>query len=195
MTQEGPSALEEHLPLVLLSGIPATGKSTFGRWLEENYGFAHIDLESSGLDRFGLSPTWQRICRLPPPDVTPFISALQALACPVALDWGFPPPWLPLVEALHHAGVTAWWFDGDRAAARTAFIHRGTVPVSALEQQMRGIEANQSALDAFYQTRTVRAIEVDGSLTPADWLFTTIFGELPLRVVSSGSASGGPLPD
>jgi len=31
--------------LILLSGVPATGKSTFGRYLAREHGFAHYDLE------------------------------------------------------------------------------------------------------------------------------------------------------
>lgn len=130
--------------LLLLSGVPATGKSTFGRWLERNCNVAHIDLENGGLGRFALAPAWHPICRLPPPpDVTPFVSALRGLGRPVALDWGFPPVWLPLVMALHEAGIAAWWFDGDRVAARRVFMERDTVPVAALDRQVREIGKHQ----------------------------------------------------
>src|SRR5712691_7552921 len=38
----------------LISGIPASGKSTFCRWLEEKKGFLHLDVEEDGvLDRHG----------------------------------------------------------------------------------------------------------------------------------------------
>lgn len=150
-------------PLLLLSGIPATGKSSFGRWLEQEQGFVHLDYENGGLDRFGLTPAWRAICQIPPPDVTAFVSALTALQRPVAFDWGFPLPFLPLVEALHNAGIIAWWFDGDRAAARAAFVRRATVPVAALDIQMSAIGASQPLLADFYGSRVIQAISADGT--------------------------------
>jgi len=119
--------------LVLLSGVPGTGKSTFGRWAEREHGVVHIDVEQGGFDRFGLISAWRAICLLPPPDVMSFVRELQRLGQPVLVDWGFPPAVLPLVRALHDAGLRAWWFDGDRAAARNAFIHRDTVSLRALD--------------------------------------------------------------
>jgi hypothetical protein len=160
--------------LMLLSGVPATGKSSLGRWLEAHHGFAHIDVENGGLNRFGLSPAWRQMYRSRPPDVTAFVEGLRKLGRPVALDWGFPVQRLPIVRALHEAGVTAWWFDGDRAAARLAFLQRGTVSVEALDRQMRGIEVHQPFLDDFYDGRIIRAINAGGSFAPADSIFATL---------------------
>src|SRR6266436_5041485 len=43
----------------LISGIPASGKSTFCRWLEGNKGFLHLNVEEDGvLDRHGLATAW-----------------------------------------------------------------------------------------------------------------------------------------
>jgi hypothetical protein len=170
----GPFQLVSH-DLALISGVPASGKSTFGRWLEQRHGFAHLDLENRGLDRFGLGLAWQRILRLPPDDVEPFVSALRQLDRPAVLDWGFPPSWLPLVRALHDAGVTAWWFDGDRAAARDTFIQRGTVTIDALDQQMALIVQRWPELATFYGDRMLEVVAPNGNfMTPED-LFARIF--------------------
>jgi hypothetical protein len=149
--------------LALISGAPGTGKSTFGRWLEEQHGFAHVDLENDGLERFGLAPPRQRIARLPPDDVEPFLSALRQLDRPVVIDWGFPLPWFPLVRALHAAGVTAWWFDGDRVASRGIFIRRGTVPTQALDEQMACIAHHWPELAESYGDRAVPVVAADST--------------------------------
>jgi hypothetical protein len=81
-----------------------------------------------------------------------------------------------LVRALHDAGLRAWWFDGDRAAARKAFIHRCTVPLDALDIQTPAIERHQQLLDEFYKDRVIWAIESDGTFTPAEVIFERIFG-------------------
>ena len=83
----------------------------------------------------------------------------------MVFDWGYPPEWLPLVEHLHAAGLDAWWFDGDREAARATFIARRTVSVQALDIQMAKIAKWQPKLDAFYGSRIVRAIGSDHSFT------------------------------
>src|ERR1700720_2354910 len=46
----------------LIAGIPASGKSTFYRWLEEKKGFLHLDVEKPGvLDRYGLATAWDAL--------------------------------------------------------------------------------------------------------------------------------------
>jgi hypothetical protein len=52
--------------LVLISGVPGTGNSTFRRWIEEQHGFVPVDIENDGLDRFRLLRTWQQFAHLPP---------------------------------------------------------------------------------------------------------------------------------
>jgi shikimate kinase len=39
--------MSNHYQILFLAGVPATGKSSYGRWLEENHGFIHVDVENS----------------------------------------------------------------------------------------------------------------------------------------------------
>jgi hypothetical protein len=123
---------------VLLSGIPGSGKSSFGRWLQAAKGFIYLDIENGALESAGLTPLWNSMFS-PQRSVTGFVSALGRMANPVVLDWGFPPLHLPIVESLTQAGVEVWWFDGDRGAARDSFLRRGTVSVECLNIQMDAI--------------------------------------------------------
>ena len=126
--------------LLLLSGIPASGKSTYGQWLADNKGFLFLDAENEGsLDGVGLRPLWNSMFS-PGAAVVPFVQALRQLGQPIALDWGFPPACLPVIEALKHAGFEIWWFDGDRAAARQSFITRNTVPIGCFDLQIQNID-------------------------------------------------------
>jgi hypothetical protein len=150
-------------PLALVSGIPATGKSSFGRWLAEHHGFIHIDVENGGFRCVNLHAEWVRAVGGPVPDVRPLVDGLSAFNRPVIVDWGYPPSWLPRVGALHAAGVAAWWFDGDHDAARRSFINRGTISVQALDAQMAGIQAVCRELRSFYGARMIPTISSDGS--------------------------------
>ena len=167
-------------PIVLISGVPATGKSSFGSWLQDNRGFVHVDIESEArgfkpLGLLELDALWQGIAHLPPPPVDPFVDALRGLEAPVVLDWGFDPRFLPLVERLHVAGISAWWFDGDRAAARRRFIARNTVSVDALDIQMPKIVAAWNAMIDFYGDRIIRTLRADGSFVDWDMVAEDMF--------------------
>ena len=163
-------------PIVLVSGIPAVGKSTYGRWLYEAKGVLNIDLENEGLERHGLADAWAISTSSAPASPDAFVQALRKLDCPVVVDWGYPMGWLPFVKAMHSVGVTAWWLDGDRAVARRRFVLRGTVSIQAPEVQMRGINAADKELRDFYGDRWLDIVRADGTSMDWDDVYTLMFG-------------------
>jgi hypothetical protein len=122
--------------LILLSGVPATGKSNFGRYLAREHGFAHYDLECHPRcwPHPDLKAAW---------DASPqaFVKQLMQLHKRVALDWGFPVHCLPVVNELQAQGVRLIWFDGDRSRARTIFQERGGLALSDFDAQVAAIAA------------------------------------------------------
>jgi hypothetical protein len=61
---------------LLISGIPASGKSTFCRWPEEK-GFVHLDVEKPGvLERHDLATSWNDLFRVGA-SAAPFFDALE----------------------------------------------------------------------------------------------------------------------
>lgn len=140
--------------VLLLSGIPASRKTTFGRWLEGNRGFLHLDVETVGvLERHELRQEWDALFTRAPD------SLLASLSRPTVIDWGFPPHCLPFVRSLVGAGVQPWWFGGDGNAARQAFIARGTGSLVDFERQMTAIGANWPAIEAVFSPNILRVIE------------------------------------
>ena len=92
----------------LISGIPASGKSTFCRWLEEKKGFLHLDVEKPGvLDRYGLATAWASLFDAST-SAAPFLQALDRFNRPIAIDWGFPPEHVNAVRKLFDADVMLW---------------------------------------------------------------------------------------
>jgi hypothetical protein len=120
--------------VILLSGIPATGKSEFARYLAREHSFAHYDLECypRGWPHQELKQTWDT-------DRTAFVSQLRKHHDRIALDWGFPARCLPWVEDLHKCGVKLVWFDGDINRAREIFVERGGMAVERFENQTADI--------------------------------------------------------
>jgi hypothetical protein len=163
--------------LVLLAGIPASGKSTYGRWLETEHGFWHVDAENATPDEVDVVATWWRLCH----GAASVNEVVDAPGRPVVIDWGFPPHVYDWVLAVKAAGVAVWWFDGDRAAAREAFIKRATVPVELLDIQMSSLMQYWPQIEPIVSSSTIETIRTDGSYVSPEAIFALMFGTPPGR--------------
>jgi len=150
--------------VVLFSGLPATGKSSFCRYLAHEHGFAHYNLEifPDGWPQPSLKPLWDA-------DRLDFVRRLEAAHPRVALDWGFPPSFLPWVEELSRAGVRIVWFSADPEQARKAFTARGGVDIGHFDLQIEAIR-KANLPDAMTAT-TLETLGSDGQfLSPSQIL-------------------------
>jgi len=162
--------------ILLISGVPASGKSYFCEWLERAESFLHFDVEKDGrLEQGGLKPLWDRCFTMGSPD--PLVKALRALGSPVVLNWGFPPEWLSVVAALKRDGVNIWWFDADHAAARRAFIKRGDVPLECFDRQMPKIERAWPSIKALFEPNIVTTLSPDDKRPSPEEVFRQIQGD------------------
>jgi hypothetical protein len=167
-------------PIIFIAGIPASAKSTYGRWLCREKGFLHLDVEEAGaLLEAGLQRSWDDIFSCG--SVLSFVAAAKAQEKPVAINWGFPPCFLWVAEKLKAAKVQIWWFDGDRQIARRRFIQRAknratnaaTIEqhIGALDKQMASIESRWPEIKSVFAERmieTVAASEIPLSVIYAE---------------------------
>lgn len=150
------------MTILLVCGVPGTGKSTFSSWLAREKAFLHLDVDAPGaLEQAGLLGPWREML-LATGSHRPFLEALHDRACPVVLDWGFPPECLYRVRQLQNDGVILWWFDGDRPAALRQFLKRGTVPEELFYVQMEKIQRFK-VLDKL-KPHVVRSFREDGTI-------------------------------
>lgn len=115
--------------IILITGIPGTGKTEIGNYLQKKCGFVHIDMEVI----LHLPNCWQY--------VEDNITEAKKSDKDLVITWGF----MPGVDdkrvlQLKRMGARLIWFDGNRRAARKAFLKRATVSESLLDKQMRRIE-------------------------------------------------------
>lgn len=98
---------------ILISGVPGTGKTTLGKYLAENKGFFHVNMEKSGFAQV----------RELKKDESEFLKKLTPHEN-VVITWGFGFFSRPIVESLRAKGFTLFWLDGDRIASFKTFMHR-----------------------------------------------------------------------
>jgi hypothetical protein len=109
--------------VILLAGIPGSGKTTFGEYLRDAKGATHVDIEeAASRTASGADPHWDRFVRLGA--ARELVEWLGLGGRVGVLDWGFPPRLLGMVAALGQAGAELWWFDGDRQAAHAIYRSR-----------------------------------------------------------------------
>lgn len=150
--------------LLLITGIPGTGKTTYGDKFEANeFGFVHRDLEDQQtLNRLNADPAQ-------------FIGELLNGEKNVVITWGFGPDCersLFLVQQLRSAGFNWIWFDGDRPAALRAFQKRATVREVDFYRQMYRIES--SKIVELLKPTVVNPFDYRGQFKPTKELLAEI---------------------
>lgn len=163
--------------LVLISGIPAAGKTSFGDYLRDNQRFLHVDLEALDGVFIGALHRSARVGRL-----EVFLEVLKRNTAPVVFTWGFHPEALDTVQALKKAGAELWWFDADEDAARQRFASRATVPVENFDAQVSRIRAARKQIEACFRPRVIQTLRADGNFLPSDKLFQIMSGRAVAKV-------------
>lgn len=99
--------------MILLTGIPGTGKTTLAENLKDQFGYTHIDLEIPWHD--GTFPK----------DEEGFKHLIDEIRGEkIIITWGFP-TWLPhYIRYIEGKGYKHIWLDGDRDAAFKNFMKR-----------------------------------------------------------------------
>jgi DNA polymerase III delta prime subunit len=164
------TSTEYHHPvrLVLLSGIPGTGKTSFGLWLSKEHRFRHEDLEKHPNHLAWLERKQPRS----------FIDEIRSGRPDLILDWGFPPNdgCFAKVRRLVAAGMNPWWFDGDRTAALASFRARGTVSVETWDVQMAQVERRWDDIQEIFGANRIDVIGSDAVYLPPEEIYARMFG-------------------
>ena len=144
---------------ILISGIPGTGKTTVGAYLQEHHRFLHLDFERQAeIERFLLGRRGELLGKL---------ATVAHDVTDIVISWGFlPETQLAFVVALRDCGFDWVWFDGNRDAARRAFLARGTSSLATFDVQLRAIAENLD-LDQL-RPRIVDPFTRGGSFRPVE---------------------------
>lgn len=142
--------------LILITGIPGTGKTTVANYLALKHDFTHYDREDFSNWSSELTHLWRASLRT-------FVLTATLANPKIVISWGFLPGEDDAdIQLLINMGFKMFWFDGDRTAARRTFLQRGTVPEQLFREQMERINAMQ--LSKFKHTK-INAFK-DGEIRP-----------------------------
>jgi hypothetical protein len=154
------TVLKNH-KIILVSGIPASGKSTYARWLASSKTYSHLDVDFAANAGIRLD-VW--------------LESVRQSQKNGVIDWGFPPSCLDTVKWLVSQGVEQWWFDGNHEAAKATFLERrkrGEHPagIEAFAHQMAQIQANRGKIEEVFQARIVQSILPGPTYLEAEAIF------------------------
>ena len=146
--------------VVLISGVPASGKSTYSRWLAAQKCFQYVDLEQS-------NPTREEQA----------LNVLRGLSeTRVVLDYGFAPLLaMTAIEAFKAAGVVLWWFDADWDVARIKFMGRDRGSVDDFDTQRRKVLSAWQEIVSIFSPNIIEALRPTGEYVSPEDLYDRMF--------------------
>jgi hypothetical protein len=174
-SQELPMPAQVHT--LLITGMPASGKTSFGDWLRDNRGYVHVDLDAADcLKTAGLPPFWtekERVASLDTGRLREFVRHLRTVGKPSVLTWTFPTDLVDFTREMTSFGVVAWWFEADRLASRVKYASRNTVlrngvysrgkpDTTLFDRYVGAVNSNWARIAPIFGERIIRTLGADG---------------------------------
>jgi hypothetical protein len=156
---------------ILISGVPACGKSRFIDWLVEHQSFKAFKVDESPtlrqhLEAMNVRAILGRVMRRPDAhlirhtaryrDVNAVNALIRRAGMNVVLEMGFEPGQRGRTEidTLIRAGFLPWWFEADEADARNAYLaRRPDATMTGFRSQWDRIRSYLHEIHAMYPNR------------------------------------------
>jgi hypothetical protein len=174
--------MPERPAFILIWGVSGAGKSHYCTWLAQR-GYLYFDNDTIGqrINEDSATPLerlWMRM-RIGQATTGDFVQAIAGQR--VVAEFGARPdePSLLQLRLLIDLGASAWWFDGDRAAARASWLNRD-VPIDPelWRIQMTWVDAAWPRIAEIFRSRIVRTIGPGRSYVPEPQIDRLMFGDL-----------------
>jgi hypothetical protein len=161
---------------VLISGHPGAGKSTFGRWAQENRDVLFVDVDHGGYRRLGIRAEMDAF--VSSVDARPLLERLDAISPAYAIVWGFPVRSLAWLRALLAPGrLVPWWFTAEKEALRRAYAQREGTRTADFERQHGELERAWPQIAPLFGERVIRTVGEDGARLDCAAIYSRVFGD------------------
>ena len=121
----------------LIAGVPATGKTTIGNYLQDKFNFIHFDVESDLINQTIAGGLFWGL------EIDRFIEQIAEGGKNIVVTWGFVCDHqhsLDIIHMLQKKGFKFIWFNAEELIARRAFEERGTGNLKDFDTQMGRIK-------------------------------------------------------
>lgn len=151
--------------IIILCGMPASGKSTFGKYLQEKHGYTYIPMEDDVWPDNKLRSLWNDVfdSKRQYNKVETFVRYLYDNYENVVLDWGFPIAHIRIVELLKRQWCEIIWFNCSTAIARERFVKRGKNSVTYFDTQIKTIKENIDILRKNLNPKAINVLKKDNA--------------------------------
>lgn len=158
---------------LFLAGVPATGKSYFGNWLEKNHNYLHLDVEKYESAR--QHKLEREILHFWAGNYYDLLDKLSQANRPVAFNWGFPPEALKVAQRFIYIGLSPVWFSANSQIARRKYIERNNASnVHYYDLQVSKIKRKNKDLYSAFGGCIIKTIFDNGSRLDAEAIFKQI---------------------
>jgi hypothetical protein len=162
--------------LLVISGVPAAGKSSYCTWLS-GQGWVAINHDRVNVSTRPIDQKWWSL--VISGRAADFVQVVEAGQEDVALEFGFPLGLFPQVRLMKSAGAQHWWFDANEQTARVQFIARNEravlerkpelfVPIQAFDNYVSDLAIYQDQIRKFFAPKIIETLKPDGIRLPVE---------------------------
>lgn len=161
--------MEKHR-IILLCGIPGSGKTAFGKYLHDKHGHTYTSLEGKEWEDKKMQSLWDNIftAKRQHYAVEKFVCYLHDNYENVVLDWGFSMDQMDVASSLRSESCYIVWFTCNIATARKRFLKRNKNSATYFDTQIKIIQENNKkiadrlkpkVIDVLKENRTDKTME------------------------------------
>jgi dephospho-CoA kinase len=160
--------------VLLVTGLPGCGKSTFVRYASERRKGRAVILEELAPDD-ELRRLW--LSGLLKGDAKAFVRALRNHPREAVVEWGFPvnAPCIAFIKSMKDNGVRVVWFECPDDVALARYRERDDRPVEPFDAQVSSIRENYESIMGEVEPEIIDVLDLDGSARSTEELYDLVW--------------------
>lgn len=149
--------------IILICGIPGSGKSTFGKYLQDKHKYTYVPMDVSEWFDKEMQSLWNKVfeAKRQYNAVEKFVCYLHDNYENVVLDWNFPITQLEVVELLKRQWCEIIWLSTSIPIARKRFLKKNINSATYFDSQVKSIDENKDKIIKNLNPKIINALFED----------------------------------